>query len=105
MALKGQEYKQGLVIQRSDKGSAFQEVVDATIGDEGILEATLPGGIKKATVTTSESTGSPMEFDELPEAAEEYVGKFAVCESKFYHCEETEGDEPTYAWVEYVAAE
>lgn len=48
----GQEYKQGLVIQRSDKGSVFQEVVDATIaiGEEKAIEAQYDGGIKKVNI-------------------------------------------------------
>ena len=48
----GQEYKQGLVIQRSDKGSVFQEVVDATIAisEEKAIEAQYDGGIKKVNI-------------------------------------------------------
>ena len=97
----GQEYKQGLVIQRSDKGSAFQEVVDATIGAEGTIEAQYDGGIKKVTVETTEESGKPLEFEELPEASEDYVGKFALYANDYYLC--TVEDE-TYSWVKYVPA-
>ena len=51
MGYLGQEYKQGLVIQRSDKGSAFQEIVTATIEGEVEINAKLPGGIKKLNLT------------------------------------------------------
>lgn len=98
--IKGQEYVSGIVIQRSDKGSAFQEVVDATIAASGDIEANLPGGIKKVNVTTTEETGTPVEVTELPEAGEDYKDKIYECDSKIYICEETATD--TYAWVEQV---
>ena len=94
----GQEYKQGLVIQRSDKGSAFQEVVNAKIDAEGTFEAKLPGGIKKIEVETDIVAGAPVVTDELPEAGEDYEGKIYKVENTLYICVDA-GDE-TYAWKE-----
>ncbi len=99
MPFLGQEYKQGLVIQRSEKGSAFQEVVDTTIGKEGVIETQYSEGIKKVIVKTTEESGKPLEFEELPEASEDYVGKFALYANNYYLC--TEEDE-TYLWVQYA---
>ena len=100
MVFTGQEYKQGLVIQRSDKGSAFQEVVNATIGAAGKIEATLPGGIKEVNVTTTEESGKPVVVENLPEAGEDYVGLVYNYNGADYVCKETE--ENVYAWVEQV---
>ena len=55
MSFYGQEYKQGIVIQHSDKGSAFQETITAEIDGEVEINAKLPGGIKKLNLTGSGS--------------------------------------------------
>ena len=96
----GQEYKQGIVVQRSEKGSAFQEVVDATIGAEGVIEAQYDGGIKKVTVETSEKSGEPVVVEELPEATEELEGLVYKYNDAIYVCAEIAAD--TYGWVEQV---
>ena len=97
MAYIGQEYKQGIVIQRSNKGSAFQEEINGKIDAEGAFEPKVPGGFKKVDVETTIEAGKPVAVNELPEAAEEYEGLVYKVEDTMYICVE---DDETYAWKE-----
>ena len=96
----GQEYKQGLVIQHSPEGSAFQEVISATIDENGIFEAKLPGGIKKIDVSTTIKAGEPVEVTALPEAGADYEDLVYSYNNSLYVCKETSED--VYVWVEQV---
>ena len=53
MSYLGQKYDRGIVVQRSEEGSAYQEVVEATIDGETEINASVPGGIKKLNLTSS----------------------------------------------------
>mgnify|MGYP003302484968 CR=1 FL=1 len=69
MGQLGQKYNRGIVIQRSEDGSAFQEVVDVDIDStETSLESNLPSGIKKVNISAvggSEVEANPeLEGDE-----------------------------------------
>ena len=50
MGYLGQKYEKGLVIQRSEEGSAFQEDVEVTVEGEQELTPKVGGGFKKVTV-------------------------------------------------------
>ena len=95
----GQEYVQGIVIQRSEKGSAFQQTVEATVDEQGTIKATLPGGIKEVVVTAVSKEGQPVEVEELPEASEEYENLIYLYASNYYVCSESDGE---YNWVKLV---
>ena len=50
MGYLGQKYDKGIVIQRSEEGSAFQEDVEVTVEGEQELTPKVGGGFKKVTV-------------------------------------------------------
>ncbi len=58
MGYLGQKYDKGIVIQRSEEGSAFQENVDVTVDGETEVTPKVGGGIKKVNITSS-GGGSP----------------------------------------------
>ena len=96
----GQKYEHGIVIQRSSEGSAFQEIVTAQISEEGTVDATLPGGMKKVNVATSIEAGAPVVVTELPTAGEDYEGLVYKVGNDIYLCEETTTD--TFEWIKQV---
>lgn len=51
MGYLGQKYEKGLVIQRSEEGSAFQEDVDVTVDGDTEITPKVGGGIKKVNIT------------------------------------------------------
>jgi len=99
---KGQEYKQGIILQRSNLGSAFQEKRNIIIEQEESIDEKLPAGIKEIIVSTSIIEGEPLHLDELPVAEEKYSGVVAIVNNIYFVClEDSEGN---YAWYEYVPA-
>lgn len=56
MGYLGQKYDKGIVIQRSEEGSAFQEDVNVTVDGETELTPKVGGGFKKVTVAGAGGT-------------------------------------------------
>ena len=56
MGYLGQKYNKGIVIQRSEEGSAFQEDVNVAVDGETEITPKVGGGFKKVTVTGAGGT-------------------------------------------------
>ena len=97
----GQEYKQGIIIQRSPEGSAFRENRQVVFGQSAEIYPNIPGGIKHIDLETSIIKGAPLEVDELPVASEEYSNLVALVQGTTYYVCLDNGD-GTYSWYEYV---
>lgn len=88
MGYLGQKYDKGLVIQRSEEGSAFQENVDVTVDGDTEVTPKVSGGIKKVNITGGGGTevipNPELEGDEAHLASLEIDGTVYDLDGKTY---------------------